>query len=435
MSEAGADTATEPARRRGGTFAALRVRNYRLFASGQVVSLVGTWMQRVAQDWLVLELSGGSPVALGIAAALQFGPTLLLSLWGGAIADRYDKRRLLMGLQIGMGACALVLGLLDVTGLVTIAQVYVLCVLLGCFSALDGPVRQSFAGEMVGSGALANAVALNSMTFNTARILGPAVAGLLVAAVGTGWVFLLNAATFVAVLAGLLAMRPAEMYAYARAPRERGAVRAGLREVRRHPDVVLLLVLVFFVSTLGINFFVTLAIVARNVFGRGAESYGLLTSALGVGCLLGALVAARRVGRPRLRTVLVAAVVFGVCEAAAGLMPSYALVALLLVPTGAAQLLFTSAANAAVQLGVDESVRGRVMGLWMVVLLGGTPVGGPALGWLAAELGGRAPLVLGGAASALVALLAGLWVVLRRRREGQPTGQSWTGSLASMPSR
>ncbi|MEJ2861326.1 MFS transporter [Actinomycetospora flava] len=426
---------THPENARGSVFAALRVRNYRLFASGQVVSLVGTWMQRVAQDWLVLELSGGSPVALGIAAALQFGPTLLLSLWGGSIADRYDKRRLLMGLQVAMGACALVLGLLDVTGLVTIAQVYVLCVLLGCFSALDGPVRQSFAGEMVGSGALANAVALNSMTFNTARVLGPAVGGLLIAGVGTGWVFLINAVTFVAVLTGLHRMRPAEMFAYARAPREPGAIRAGLREVRRHPDVVLLLVLVFFVSTLGINFFVTLAIVARNVFGRGAESYGLLTSALAVGCLLGAFTAARRVGRPRLRTVVVAAVVFGVCEVAAGLMPSYPLVALLLVPTGAAQLLFTSAANAAVQLGVDEQVRGRVMGLWMVVLLGGTPVGGPALGWLAEELGGRAPLVLGGAASVVAAVVvAGVWTVLQRRRR-QSSGQSCTGTLASMPSR
>ncbi|WP_337993798.1 MFS transporter [Actinomycetospora straminea] len=425
---------------RGSVFAALRVRNYRLFASGQVVSLVGTWMQRVAQDWLVLELSGGSPVALGVAAALQFGPTLLLSLWGGAIADRYDKRRLLMGLQVAMGLCALVLGLLDVTGLVTLAQVYVLCVLLGCFSALDGPVRQSFAGEMVGSGALANAVALNSMTFNTARVLGPAVGGLLIAGVGTGWVFLVNAVTFAAVLAGLARMRAADMFAYARAPREPGAIRAGLREVRRHPDVVLLLVLVFFVSTLGINFFVTLAIVARNVFGRGAESYGLLTSALAVGCLLGALTAARRVGRPRLRTVVAAAVVFGLCEVAAGLMPSYALVALLLVPTGAAQLLFTSAANAAVQLGVDESVRGRVMGLWMVVLLGGTPVGGPALGWLAEELGGRAPLVLGGAASVVAAVVvAGVWLVLQRRRRRrdarQAGGHSCTGTLASMPSR
>ncbi|MDD7942723.1 MFS transporter [Actinomycetospora lutea] len=420
---------------RGSVFAALRVRNYRLFASGQVVSLVGTWMQRVAQDWLVLELSGGSPVALGVAAALQFGPTLLLSLWGGSIADRYDKRRLLMGLQVAMGACALLLGLLDVTGLVTLAQVYVLCVLLGCFSALDGPVRQSFAGEMVGSGALANAVALNSMTFNTARVLGPAVGGLLIAGVGTGWVFLINAVTFVAVLVGLQRMRPADMFTYARAPRERGAVRAGLREVRRHPDVVLLLVLVFFVSTLGINFFVTLAIVARNVFGRGAESYGLLTSALAVGCLLGAFTAARRVGRPRLRTVVVAAVVFGACEVAAGLMPSYPLVALLLVPTGAAQLLFTSAANAAVQLGVDEQVRGRVMGLWMVVLLGGTPVGGPALGWLAEELGGRAPLVLGGAASVVAAVVvAAVWLVLQRRRR-QSSGQSCTGTLASMPSR
>ncbi|GAA4793257.1 MFS transporter [Actinomycetospora chlora] len=416
MSEVDTAPSARSRGRLGGTFAALRVRNYRLFASGQVVSLVGTWMQRVAQDWLVLELSGGSPVALGVAAALQFGPTLLLSLWGGAIADRYDKRRLLMGLQVAMGVCALVLGLLDVSGAVTLAQVYVLCVLLGVFSALDGPVRQSFAGEMVGSGALANAVALNSMTFNTARVLGPAIAGLVIAAVGTGWVFLLNAITFAAVLTGLAMMRQAEMFVLDRAPRERGAIRAGLREVRRHPDVVLLLVLAFFVSTLGINFFVTLAIMARNVFGRGAESYGLLTSALAVGCLLGAFTAARRVGRPRLRTVVGAGVVFGLCEVAAGLMPTYALVALLLVPTGAAQLLFTSAANAAVQLGVDESVRGRVMGLWMLVMLGGTPVGGPALGWLAEQLGGRAPLWLGGALSALAAVVAGLWLLARRRR-------------------
>ena len=415
MSEVDTAPGSRQDERPGGMFAALRVRNYRLFASGQVVSLVGTWMQRVAQDWLVLELSGGSPIALGVAAALQFGPTLLLSLWGGAIADRYDKRRLLMGLQVAMGVCALVLGLLDVSGAVTLEHVYVLCVLLGVFSALDGPVRQSFAGEMVGSGALANAVALNSMTFNTARVVGPAVAGLLIAGVGTGWVFLLNAITFAAVLTGLSMMRPAEMFAYARAPRERGAVLAGLREVRRHPDVVLLLVLAFFVSTLGINFFVTLALMARNVFGRGAESYGLLTSSLAVGCLIGAFTAARRVGRPRLRTVVVAGVVFGLCEVAAGLMPTYALVALLLVPTGAAQLLFTSAANAAVQLGVDESVRGRVMGLWMLVMLGGTPLGGPALGWLAEQLDGRAPLWLGGALSALAAALAGLWALWRRR--------------------
>ena len=271
-------TAPDAGRRQ---FAALRVRNYRLFASGQVVSLVGTWMQRVAQDWLVLELSGGSPVALGVAAALQFGPTLLLSLWGGAIADRYDKRRLLMGLQVGMGACALVLGLLDVGGLVTLTQVYVLCVLLGCFSALDGPVRQSFAGEMVGLGRARQrrGPELDDVQHRPRRRprgRGPARRR------GRHRVGLPASTRSPSSRCspGCSLMRSAEMHAYARAPRERGAVRAGLREVRRHPDVVLLLVLVFFVSTLGINFFVTLAIVARNVFGRGAESYGLLTSAL-----------------------------------------------------------------------------------------------------------------------------------------------------------
>jgi MFS family permease len=411
---------TAPDAGRGSTFAALRVRNYRLFASGQIVSQVGTWMQRIAQDWLVLELSGGSPVALGVAAALQFGPTLLLSLWGGAVADRYDKRRLLIALQIGMGACAIALGLLDVGGIVTLTQVYVMCVLLGCFSALDAPVRQSFAGEMVGPGFLSNAVALNSMTFNLARVVGPAIAGLLIAAIGTGWVFLANGVTFVAVLTGLFLMRPSEMHPYDRAPREPGAIRAGLREVRRHPDVVLLLVVVFFVSLLGINFFVTLAIMARNVFGRGAESYGLLTSALAVGCLLGAFLAARRTGRPRLRLVLGSAAVFGVAEAAAGLMPTYLLVALLLVPTGLAQLVFTSAANAAVQLGVDESVRGRVMGLYILLLLGSTPIGGPVLGWMAETLGGRSPLVLGGLLTAVTALLAALWALHVRRRTAEP---------------
>ena len=410
---------------RDSMFASLRVRNYRLFASGQVVSLVGTWMQRVAQDWLVLELSGGSPLALGVAAALQFGPTLLLSLWGGAIADRYDKRRLLFAIQVGLGACALVLGLLDVTGAVTLTQVYVLCVVLGVFSALDAPVRQSFAGEMVGPSGLTNAVALNSMTFNVARIVGPAVAGLMIAAVGTGWVFLANAVTFVAVLAGLALMRPAEMVPYARSPRGPGAVRAGLREVRAHPEVVLVLVVVGLVSLVGINFFMTLAIVARNVFGRGAESYGLLTSALAVGCLGGALVAARRVGRPRLRIVLGTGAVFGVCLVASGVMPTYALTALVLVPTGLAQLAFVTACNTAVQLGVDESVRGRVMGLYVLVLLGGTPLGGPVLGWVAEVLGGRAPLWLGGVLTLVVVGVAALWV--RRRAQG---AQVWTGSLA-----
>ncbi|NUT96434.1 MAG: MFS transporter, partial [Saccharothrix sp.] len=248
-------------------FGSLRVRNYRLYASGQVVSLVGVWMQRVAQDWLVLELSDGSPVALGIAAALQFAPTLFLSLWAGVLADRMDKRRLLLVLETGLGLCALTLGLLDVLGVAELWHVYLLCFLLGAVAAVETPVRQSFVVEMVGRDQLTNAVALNSMTFNLARMVGPAIAGGLIIFVGTGWVFLLNAMTFIGVIGGLLLMRPAELHRGDPVPREKGQLREGLRYVRKRADLVILLFLVFFISTFGLNFYVTLAVLARNTFG------------------------------------------------------------------------------------------------------------------------------------------------------------------------
>jgi MFS family permease len=384
-----------------------------LFASGQVVSLVGTWMQRVAQDWLVLELTNGDPVALGIAAALQFAPILLLSLWGGLLADRYDKRRMLLATQIAMGSCALVLGLLDLSGLVTLWQVYLLCVLLGCFAAFDVPVRQSFVAEMVGSEQVPNAVALNSMTFNTARIVGPAVSGLLIAAVGTGWVFLINAATFVAVVIGLVRMDPGRLLRARPVPRRRGALREGLAYVRRRPALLGVLAVVLFVSTFGINFYLTLALLARNVFGLGPEAYGLLTTLIAIGSLVGAVLAARRAGSPSLRVVYGSALLFGVLEIAAGVMPTFATTGLMLVPVGVAALLFTTAANATVQLSVHESMRGRVMGLYMLLFLGGTPVGAPLLGLIAGHFGGRAPVVIGGVISVLAALVVG--TILARR--------------------
>lgn len=246
----------------------------------------------------MLGLSGGSATALGIAAALQFSPTLVLSLWGGVLADRFDKRRMLIALQTAMGLCALVLGLADVTGIVALWQVYVLCALLGCFSALDVPVRQAFISELVGPGQLGNAVALNSLTFNLARIVGPSVAGLLILAIGTGWVFLVNAASFVAVLAGLTLINPMRLHRSAPVPRCPGQLRDGLRYVRGRPDLVALLALVFLVSTFGINFYLTLALLARNVFGRGPAAYGLLTTLLAVGSVIGSVFAAKRVGRP-----------------------------------------------------------------------------------------------------------------------------------------
>lgn len=407
-------------------FASLRVRNYRRYASGQVVSLVGTWMQRVAQDWLVLELSGGSPVALGVAVALQFAPTLVLSLWAGVLADRYDKRTMLIAVQVGMGLCGLLLGVLDVGGVVALWHVYLLCVVLGCFSAIDVPVRQAFAVEMVGPDQVTNAVALNSMTFNVARIAGPAVAGLLIVAVGTGWVFLINATSYAGVVAGLVAIDPVRLLRPPRVPRRRGQLAEGLRYVRGRPDLTVLLSLVFFVATFGLNFHTTLAVVARNVFGRGADAYGLLATLLAVGTLTGAALAARRSGRgrPRLRLVFGAAAAFGALEVAVGLMPTYTTFGLMLIPCGAAALTFTTAVNSTVQLSVDPQLRGRVMGLYMLLFLGGNPVGAPMMGWLAEEVNGRAPIVVGGAVTVLAALACAAVLALRGLEQGDPDGGS-----------
>jgi MFS family permease len=401
----------------GGMFRSLRERNYRYYALGQVVSLTGTWMQRAAQDWLVLELSGGSPAALGVAVALQFLPTLLLTLWAGVAADRFDKRRLLIVTQSALGVCGFTLGLLDVSGVATLWQVYALCLILGSFAAIDAPVRQSFVVEMVGPAQLTNAVALNSMTFNLARIVGPAVAGMLITVLGTGWVFLVNGLSSTAVVSGLLAMETARLHRGDPPRQERGRLRAGLRYVRGRSDLLVVMALVFFVSTFGMNFENAFAVIARNVFGRDADGYGLLVTMLAVGTLTGATLAARRSGRqrPRLRLMLAGAAAFGVFEISAALMPTYGLFAAALIPVGVAVMTFTTSANAMVQLSVEPTVRGRVMGLYMLVFLGGKPLGGLASGWLAEAFGGRAPIFLGGLAT-LLATLAGAAVLVWQRR-------------------
>jgi len=405
-------------------FRSLRVRNYRLYASGQVVSLTGTWMQRVAQDWLVLTLSN-SGTALGIVTALQFGPTLLFSLWGGVLADRYDKRSLLVATQSAMALLALTLGLLDVTGLVELWHVYLLAGLLGVVSAVDIPVRQSFVVEMVGPDDLTNAVGLNSATFNSERIVGPAAAGVLINEIGTGWVFLANAGSTLAVICGLALMRGSELHRAPPVARARGQLREGLRYVRRRPDLLLTMLLVFVVGTFGLNFQITLALVARNVFGRGAGSYGLLSTALAVGSLAGALLATRRRERPQPGFLLAAAVVFGLLEVGVGAMPTYLAFAIALLPAGAAALSFTTAANTSVQLGVDPTVRGRVMALYLLCFMGGTPLGAPTIGVLADRFGPRAGLLGGGAACALFAVMLGLLfsrrVAIRLRPARTPT--------------
>ena len=397
-----------------GMFRSLRVRNYRLYTSGQVVSLTGTWMQRVAQDWLVLELSGNSGTAIGIVLALQFGPTLLFSLFGGVLADRYDKRRILLVTQSVMIGQALVLGLLDVSGHAQLWHVYALATVLGVASALDVPVRQSFVVEMVGPDDLPNAVGLNSVTFNLARIVGPALAGVLIAAVGTGWVFLGNAVCTVAVILSLAAMRPAELFRSPPAGRSPGQLREGLRYVRARPALMLPMALVFVVGTFGMNFPVTMALLAKEVFGRGATAYGLFSTAIAVGSVCGALVASRRTGRPRLRVILLGAFAFGTLQALVGVMPTYWSVVVLLVPTGAAALTFTIAANSTVQLGSDPAFRGRVMALYLMCFLGGTPLGAPLVGVVSDVFGPRAGVVGSGAVCAVAAVVAAAWVARRR---------------------
>jgi MFS family permease len=401
-------------------FASLRVRNYRLFASGQVVSLTGTWMQRVAQDWLVLNLSHNSGTAVGITTGLQFAPVLLFGLYGGLIADRYNKRRVLILTQITAGLLALALGLLDVTGVVALWHVYVLAFALGMATAIDSPVRQSFVTELVGPSLLANAVSLNSATFNIARVLGPASAGLLIAAAGTSWVFLINAASFAAVLAGLIAMRDDQLFVGKPIARRKGAVREGLAYVRKRPELMAITGLVGVVGTLGFNFQLTSALLTKNTFHQGAGSYGLISAVYAFGALLGALASAKRGRAARRRLVFVAAASYGVIEILAGLMPTYWSFFALLVPFGFATLMFSTAANTTVQLAASPAMRGRVMALYLIVFMGGTPLGSPFIGWIAEVAGPRWSLITGGVASASAAVVAALYLARRERLTVEP---------------
>jgi len=393
-------------------FSSLRVRNYQLFASGQVVSLTGTWMQRVAQDWLVLRLSHNSGTAIGITTGLQFAPVLLFGLYGGVIADRSRKRQMLVITQITAGCLALVLGVLDLTGVVALWHVYALAFGLGIATAVDSPVRQAFVTELVGPSLLANAISLNSATFNIARVLGPAVAGLMISGVGTGWVFLINGASFAAVITGLLLMRDDELYAGKPVARKKGQVREGLRYVRRRPDLVAITAVAAVVGTLGFNFQITAALMTKNVFQHGAESYGIISATYAFGSLLGALASARR-GRPGRHVVFVAAASYGAVEVLAGLMPSYWTFFAVLIPFGFFTLTFSTSANTTVQLTAADNMRGRVMALYLLVLMGGTPIGAPLIGWIAQVFGPRWSLIVGGVASAAAAVLAAAYLARR----------------------
>ena len=396
------------------TFRSLRVRNYRLFAGGQLVSLTGSWMQRVGQDWLVLRLSHNSGTAIGITTGLQFLPLLLFGLQGGVIADRFSKRKLIIATQVSMAFIALALGLLDLLGAATLHEVYLFAFLLGVATAFDNPTRQAFVSELVGTDELPNAVGLNSATFNAARIVGPAAAGLLIDGVGTAWVFLGNAASFIPVIASLLMMRSAELFPAPRLVRQRGNIREGLSYVRHKRELLVPIVLVGIVGTFGFNFQITLALVDKLVFQRGAGAFGILSSVLAAGSLAGALFGARR-EHPTTRMVIVAAVAFGLLEVCVGLMPTFLLLAISLIPAGFAAITFSTAANSSVQLASAPAMRGRVMGLYMLVFAGGTPLGAPLVGWLSQEFGPRWGLIVGGTISAGAATVV-LAMSMRRAR-------------------
>lgn len=397
------------------TFRSLHIFNYRLWAMGAIVSNTGTWMQRVAQDWLVLTvLTDNSGVAVGVTTGLQFAPMLLLSPWAGLLADRLPQRRLLVATQSLSGLWGLVLGLLVMTDTARLWHVYALATLLGVTAAIDAPARQTFVAAMVPTEALSNAVSLNSASFHAGRLAGPAIAGGLIAALGsTGPVFILNSVTFAATVVALLLMRPHELYPMERASRGKGAIRDGLRYVRGRPDILMILFIVGAVGTFGFNFQLTTALMARLEFGQDAGGYGLLGSIMAIGSLTGALLAARR-ERPRLRLVVAATAAFGVTATAAALMPTYELFALSLIPVGLSALTLMTAANATVQMSTTPSMRGRVMALYMAIFMGGTPIGSPAIGWVGETFGARWTIAIGGIVSLVVAAAAVLHVVRTR---------------------
>ncbi|MFD7700176.1 MFS transporter [Streptomyces caelestis] len=392
--------------RRTSMFSSLRIRNYRLFFAGQVVSNIGTWMQRIAQDWLVLSLTGSS-AAVGITTALQFLPMLLFGLYGGVLVDRLRKRPTLLVTQTAMALTSLALAALTLTGRVEVWHIYVAAFALGLATVVDNPARQSFVSELVGPGQLQNAVSLNSANFQSARLVGPAVAGLLITGVGTGWAFLLNGLSFIAPLAGLMMMRARDLHPVERAPRGKGQLREGVRYVTGRPELIWPIVLVGFIGTFAFNFPVYLSAFADDVFHGGAGVYSMFNTLMAVGSVSGALLAARR-GTARLRLLILAAIAFGTLEILAAASPQLWMFALIMVPLGLFSMTVNVTTNTSLQMATDPVMRGRVMALYMMVFLGGAPVGAPIVGWITDTYGARVGFAAGGAVAVAAASVIGL---------------------------
>ncbi|HEY0224543.1 MAG TPA: MFS transporter [Pseudolabrys sp.] len=397
-----------------GTFRSLNGFNYRVWAGGAIVSNVGTWMQRTAQDWLVLtQLTHNSATAVGIVMALQFAPLLLLLPITGFAADHLERRLLLIGTQVAMALLALGLGVLTVTGLVQLWHVYVFAFLLGCVAAFDMPARQMFVSELVVEADLSKAVALNSTSFNAAQMIGPAAAGILIAAVGTGWVFLINAASFVAVLGSLALLRANELHSSMRAPRTRGSLAEGFRYVWNRPDLKTLLLMLFLIGTFGLNFQIFISTMSASVFHAGAGDYGLLTSTMAIGSVAGALLAARR-SKPHFMLLFVGAAFFGLGLAVSAIAPGTWTFGLVLIVVGVSAQTFITSTNSLVQLSTEPAMRGRVMAILIAIALGGTPIGAPVVGWVADMFGPRWSLGVG-AASGFAAAFVGLRFLVKYR--------------------
>ncbi|MDB5728732.1 MAG: pimH [Noviherbaspirillum sp.] len=390
-----------------GTFRSLNSFNYRLWAFGALISNIGTWMQRTAQDWLVLtQLTNENATAVGIVMSLQFGPALLLLPLTGYAADHLDRRKILLVTQTAMGMLALGLGILTLAGHVQLWHVYAFALLLGTVTAFDAPARQTFVSELAGEKDLSNAVALNSTSFNAARMVGPAVAGLLIASAGTGWVFLINAASYVAVLCSLALLRLEELHRKDRALSAQGGLLAGFRYVWSRPDLKIVLLMLFLLGTFGLNFPIFISTMSVSVFHAGAREYGILTSAMAIGSVTGALLAATR-ARPTIPRIIAAAAIFGIGCGVAALMPGYGLFGAVLVVIGIAAQTFTTSINSVVQLSTEPGMRGRVMAILLGILLGATPLGAPLVGWVADTFGPRWALGVG-AAAGIAAAIVGL---------------------------
>jgi MFS family permease len=397
------------------TFSAMAVPNFRRFITGQAISLVGTWMQSVAISWLVLTLTH-SATDVGLNIALQTLPVLVLGPYGGVVADRIDKRRLMVVLQSMMGLQAIVLGLLTLEHSINFALIAVLSLILGLNNCFENPARQSFVLEMVGREEVRNAVSLNSTLVNAARAVGPAIAGVLIAEVGTGWCFIGNSLSFVAVVYSLITLDRTSLHPSPPAARARGQLREGLAYVRRTPDLALPLLMMALIGTLAYEFQVTLPVLAQRTFHGGSEVYGFMTAAFGVGAVVGGLLVAAY-GRTGRRPLVAAAAAMGAAMLVAAVAPALPFELGALVLVGFAGVMFLSMGNSTLQLASDPSMRGRVMSLWAVAFLGSTPIGGPLVGWIVSELGGRAGLATG-AVSCLAAAAAAL--LLGRRRGSSP---------------